>query len=226
MSHSNKLDITLLPADTDEYDHEPEDCVASIEAAVSAVSQTAFSTIRVFSWASVRSSSHSASRTIVMCLRICLVNGVVLRGSSVVVPTTLCHAVLEVLGSAHQGVVSMGLRAWEVVYWPGTSNDMKLFKKSWPTCIEVAPSQSLGHLFPPQLPLVHFESLVADYFDLGGHHYLVIDDRLSSWTEVVKVSVRSHLSGAHGLCSALREVFARFRVPRELSSDAQWLEMT
>ena len=64
-----------------------------------------------------------------------------------------------------------------------------------------------------------FESILADYFDLYGHHYLVIGDRLSSWSEVLKVNVGSSQSGAQGLCEALRQFFARFGVADKLLSD-------
>ncbi len=59
----------------------------------------------------------------------------------------------------------------------------------------------------------------ADYFDLAGKHYLIIGDRLSGWTEVVKVTPGTSSSGSKGLCEALRRVFQTFGVPEEISSD-------
>ena len=59
-----------------------------------------------------------------------------------------------------------------------------------------------------------FESIVADYFDLAGQHYLVIADRLSGWTEVTHV-VRNGASASGTLCGALRRNFVLFGVPAD-----------
>ena len=48
-----------------------------------------------------------------------VVDGVLMCGNSVVIPKDLRPAILEVLGSAHQGVVAMKSRAKDAVYWPG-----------------------------------------------------------------------------------------------------------
>ena len=57
---------------------------------------------------------------------------------------------------------------------------------------------------------------MADYFDLAGKHYLVIADRLSGWPEVIQVTKGT---GAASLCSPLRQMFVRFGVPADCSSD-------
>ena len=44
-------------------------------------------------------------------------------------------------------------------------------------------------------------------------------DRLSGWSEVVKIKPGSGSGGAKGLCSALRRVFVTFGVPDEISTD-------
>ena len=61
--------------------------------------------------------------------------------------------------------------------------------------------------------------ICSDYFKLGGNCYLVIADRLSGWCEVVQVKAGGSMSGAKGLCQALRQIFATFGVPEEISSD-------
>ena len=44
-------------------------------------------------------------------------------------------------------------------------------------------------------------------------------DRLSGWPEVVQVKIGNGPAGAKRLCQALRQVFATFGVPEEISSD-------
>ena len=61
--------------------------------------------------------------------------------------------------------------------------------------------------------------ICSNFFQLAGNHYLVVVDRLSGWPEVVQVKTGNGPSGAKRLCQALRQVFATFGVPEEISSD-------
>ena len=141
---------------------------------------------------------------------------VLVCGKSIVIPKQLRPTILKVLGSAHQGVVAMKARARDAVYWPGLGSDIEEFKKNCLTCRQIQPSQVHNPVFPPRIPSIPFESIVADYFDLAGKHYLVIADRLSGWPEVLQVSKGA---GAAGLCTALRQTFVRFGVPADCSTD-------
>ena len=60
---------------------------------------------------------------------------------------------------------------------------------------------------------------IADFFDYGGSHYLVVGDKLSGWVEVFRSTAGSDLGGSAGLIRHLRTFFATFGVPEELSSD-------
>ena len=71
----------------------------------------------------------------------------------------------------------------------------------------------------PYILTTPFECIAADYFHFGGKYYLVVVDRLSGWIEIVMVKQDSYVSGAAGLCAALRKLFCTFGVPSEISSD-------
>ena len=146
-------------------------------------------------------------------------DGVILLGESVVIPTSLRGEVSACLHSAHQGVAGMGNRARTAVFWPGISVDIQKTRDSCKPCDRVAPSQA--HLPPvaPLVPTMPFESIVADYFHLEGHYYLVSADRFSNWTEVKKIRDDPKHRGSAGLIRALKHLFAGFGVPVELSSD-------
>ena len=53
--------------------------------------------------------------------KLLIVDGVLLCDGAVVVPTKLRQAVLDILGSAHQGVQAMRDRAANTVFWPTIS---------------------------------------------------------------------------------------------------------
>ena len=148
-----------------------------------------------------------------------VVNGVVLYNDRIVVPGSLRKRVIENLHSAHQGVTSMTSRAMASVFWPGITSSIEKAREGCRTCHRNAPSQPKLPPVEPKIPSVPFQMICSDYFKLGGHSYLVIVDRLSGWCEVVQVKAQSGSSGAKGLCQALRQIFATFGVPEEISSD-------
>lgn len=78
----------------------------------------------------------------------------------------------------------------------------------------MAPSQAALPPTPTILPEYPFQCICADYFHYYGHHYLVIVDRYSNWPIVERAK-----EGAQGLINALRQTFATYGIPDELSSD-------
>ncbi|KAK3729829.1 hypothetical protein RRG08_058148 [Elysia crispata] len=86
-------------------------------------------------------------------------------------------------------------------------------------CNVNAPSQAQHPTSPACPPSTPFEKIFADFFDYGGHHYLVVGDRLSGWPEVYSTPAGSAHAGANGLIACLRKFFVTFGVPEELSSD-------
>ncbi len=126
---------------------------------------------------------------------------------------------METLHAAHQGETGMTLLAQTTVFWPGISKEIEKTRKTCDPCIHNAPSQPKSTPFPPIIPTTPFEAVVADYFQFEGHHYLVIGDRLSAWTEVYHIHVGSNSSGSHGLVTLIKNFCGTFGVPVELSSD-------
>ena len=57
------------------------------------------------------------------------------------------------------------------------------------------------------------------FFQFAGHHYLVIGDRLSGWSEIYSAPSGTEYSGAKGLVQCLRLFFRTFGVPDEIASD-------
>ena len=133
-----------------------------------------------------------------------------------VIPSSLRPRVLQYLHAAHQGTSSMEQRAMAVVYWPGMSKNIREMRAGCVECNRNAPSQAATPPLPSPPPSTPFEAI---FFDYGGHHYLVVGDRLSGWVEVYGSPSATNLAGATGLISHLRSFFSTFGVPEELSSD-------
>ena len=146
-------------------------------------------------------------------------NGVVMYQDRAVIPKSLRPVVLDSLHAAHQGVSAMHLQAQSIAFWPGMTNDITNKRNQCHHCNRNAPSQASTPSEPADPPSCPFEHIFADFFDFGGHHYLVAGDRLSGFTEVFHTPKGSSNAGARGLVKCLRKWFATFGVPRQLSSD-------
>ena len=85
--------------------------------------------------------------------------------------------------------------------------DLETARKSCNSCNRNAPSQTKLPPSARQVPNLPFQMIFADFFTLKGKNFLVFGDRLSGWTEVLRVNTRS---GSKGLCEALRTVFSTF----------------
>ena len=66
---------------------------------------------------------------------------------------------------------------------------------------------------------LHSSRYLLIFFQFAGHHYLVVGDRLSGWSEIYSAPSGTAYAGAKGLVQCLRLFFRTFGVPHEISSD-------
>ena len=153
------------------------------------------------------------------CEQLHTVDGVIMMGNRIVIPEPLRSEVLQSLHAAHQGVTAMKDRARCSVYWPGISKDIELTREACFQCNRCAPSQPKLPPFEPHIPTTPFEAVCSDYFFYKTHYYFICADRLSGWTAQQQIRPGGCNSGAQGLLTALRQQFATFGVPVEITSD-------
>ena len=148
-----------------------------------------------------------------------ITDGVILYNDRVVIPAVLRKPILDTLHAAHQGVSAMQLRAQSITFWPGMSYDIERIRQNCRDCNRNAPSQAQLPSEPATPPTTPFEQVFSDFFDFGGHHYLIVGDRLSGWPEIFSTPTGSSHAGARGLIACMRKFFETFGVPEQLSSD-------
>ena len=115
-----------------------------------------------------------------------LVEMVPMMEERTVIPAKLRQQVLETLHSAHQGVLSMGLRAEQAVYWPGYWSEIEMKRSECSTCQKIAPSQAKLPPVEPVVPNYPFEHVCVDYMSLNGHEFGVYVDRYTGWPGVYR----------------------------------------
>ena len=141
-------------------------------------------------------------------------DGVILTGSRIVVPAALRPDILGALHAAHQGVNAMIARAADSVYWPNITLDIQRTRDECSHCHRIAKSNAMQPPTDPAPPEYPFQQICSDYFTYNNHDYVVVVDRYSNWPMVFRSE-----NGAEGLVKRLRQVFATFGVPEELTSD-------
>lgn len=93
----------------------------------------------------------------------------------------------------------MNERAKTSVFWPGITHDIKITRSSCKDCNRIAPSHAKLPPIESLIPTTPFEAVVCDYFHFQGYYYLVAADRLSGWTEQMRIKVGTWEAGANGL---------------------------
>ena len=108
----------------------------------------------------------------------------------------------------------MTSRAESSVFWPNITADIASTRNKCFECNQMAPSQPSA---PPAQPVIAeypFQYVCADYFTHKNSNYLIIVDRFSNWPIIEKSD-----GGAACLIKTLRQTFATYGIPHELSSD-------
>jgi hypothetical protein len=105
------------------------------------------------------------------CHKFHVVDGVLLYRDPIVVPVNQGPD-----RNPRQSPWVLGMAGWinETVFWPGIIADLIKTRGGFMTCVREAPSQPA--VFPVSMPSPDypFQMIVADYFSLHGHNFLVI----------------------------------------------------
>ena len=142
------------------------------------------------------------------------VEGVILIGERIVIPTSLRQHILSSLHSAHQGTGMMIARAADSVFWPNMIKDITSVRETCTHCNRIAKSNPMQPPEDPPQPDYPFQQVACDYFQYMNNDYVVVVDRYSGWPSVYKSD-----GGANGLVKRLRETFVTFGIPEEITTD-------
>ena len=148
---------------------------------------------------------------------LCVVGGIIMRGTRIVIPKGLRTTVLTIGHEGHLGVVSMKQRLRTKVWWPKLEKDVERFVKTCDAC------QLVGRPDPPEpvasteLPQRPWCVVAIDYLGPlpSGEHILVVVDYYSRYYEVAVVRTIT----SEKTIECLETIFARHGLPEVLVSD-------
>lgn len=142
--------------------------------------------------------------------------GCLMWGHRVIIPPACRKRVMSELHDAHMGMVKTKSLARSYVWWPGIDEAIEAACRACEVCAAVAdaPPGHTPHSWPwPQRPWsrIHLDFLGP----IGGRMYLVVVDACSKWIEAIRM-IRTT---AQAVIAALRDLWAKFGIPRQTVSD-------
>ena len=143
-------------------------------------------------------------------------NGIILKGSRVLIPCNLRENILQQLHYGHQGIEKTKLRAKDAVYWNGINGEIENMVKACAICQSNLPAQTSESLLPHEIPSKPWEIVGTDLFHFNGSEYLIIADYYSKFP-VVRKMPNQFTSGV--IIGATKQIFSEYGIPRRVISD-------
>ena len=140
----------------------------------------------------------------------------ILWGMRVVVPSKLRNQLLSELHRGHPGIVRMKALTRSYVWWPDLDHQIEESAKSCSSCQVNKHAPAKAPLHPWNWPTAPWERVHIDFAGpVSGKIPLVLTDAHSKWPEVAVMDSTTSTK----TITVLREIFARFGLPRQVVSD-------
>ena len=141
-----------------------------------------------------------------------VLDGLVLKGHHIVIPSKLRQSCLARLHIARMGVNKTLYQARQSVLWPGLAKDINEIILACPACMKYATKNCAEPLINDLATSKPWQALSIDNFEWKGHKYLIILDHFSHFV-IVKSSDRIDTATTIKL---LLEVFAKHGIPNKI----------
>jgi hypothetical protein len=142
-------------------------------------------------------------------------NGLVLKGSRIIIPPSMQKMVLERLHIGHSGREKTKDKARTYVFWPRINAAIDQMVERCAPCLKYSRQQQREPMIPLDVPNRPWQVVGMDHFYFYGQDYLVIIDYFSKYPEVLRVQQKTAGSTVRGA----KEVFARHGIPERIIAD-------
>lgn len=144
-------------------------------------------------------------------------NGLILKGTQIIIPESLRGEYLEKIHQAHQGITRCQQRARNSVFWPGINRDIETLVKHCQPCQTHQASLAKEPLqaIIPDIPNIPWHTLGTDYFEYENKNYLVIADYYSKFPFVEQMRDMS----SKATVNITEKIISTFGIPTQIISD-------
>ena len=145
-------------------------------------------------------------------------DGLILKGTRIVVPNIKQAEILKLIHEGHLGLTKCKLRAKETVYWPGLNDQLEKLVLNCQLCLKYSqskckqPSQmSLGY----EIPAFLWTKIATDIFHFEGDSYLLLVDYTSRYPIICKLTSMT----AQHVLRHLKVIFSKYGWPDTIVSN-------
>lgn len=145
-----------------------------------------------------------------------VIDGLIFKNNSLVVPKELQQSMLEKLHNGHVGKQTCLLRARNLLYWPTMQNDIQFMIDNCKACSKYKPMNCKEPLIFHDIPKLPWNKVCGDIFEFDNIHYLVIMDYYSKYLELVTLPSLT----SNTVIEKCKSFFARHGIPLTFVADA------
>lgn len=142
-------------------------------------------------------------------------DGVLYRGSRVIIPRTMRPDMLKKAHENHQGAEATIRRAKDVLFWPGMNGDIHNVVSQCSLCNEYLTKQQKEPMMTPEIPTRPWQVVAQDLFTLDRENFLITVDYFSDFWELDQLP--DTLSST--VVTKTKQNFSRYGIPEKVISD-------
>ena len=144
-----------------------------------------------------------------MLHEVTVVNGLILKGHKLVIPSCVRPKMLELLHQGHFGTEKTLNRARDKMFWPGISAEITDMVLNCSVCLERRNFNPKAPLKPNDVPDYPRQTVATDIFMWDGEDFLITVDYYSIYFEVQKLPSTK----ANTIIAKLKSIYARHGSP-------------
>jgi RNase H-like domain found in reverse transcriptase/Reverse transcriptase (RNA-dependent DNA polymerase)/Integrase zinc binding domain len=142
-------------------------------------------------------------------------NGVLFKGTKVIVPQKMKPDMLTKIHAAHSGIEASLRRARDVLFWVGMNQDVREKVAMCEACNEDATAQQKEPMVTHETPSRPWERVALDIFHVNGKPWLITVDYYSDFWEINSLEDMT----AKTLIKYSKQNFSRYGIPNFLDTD-------
>ena len=112
------------------------------------------------------------------------INGIILKGTRMLVPKTLRNELKRLLYTGHLGIFKPIDRTKKIIYWPGINNYITNIVNACEICLEHRNKQKQELITPHDIPNTPWTKIMMDFFHLGRKPYLTIVNYTTNFFDI------------------------------------------
>ena len=147
--------------------------------------------------------------------KLCVINGIIFKGSRIVVPVSMRNEMLCRIHEGHLGQDKQKSMARSVLYWPNMNVHIEEMSNKCAVCQMYKPAQCKESYHTDDDITGPWDKVATDCFHFRGHDYLLLVDYYSNYPEIAKLASLS----SSNVILHMKSIFARHGIPRVLVSD-------